>query len=161
VNDEELQMKDFRTTLVSGSKPPYTSWTFLIIPAKLAVQWGVGQIAVRGTISGTTFRGTASRGEGQLRIPISRELRERAGVALGDTVDVAIELDPNPRPLSVPEELRAVFRDRPEVGRLYDQLPPSLRRAWAAYVEEAKRPETRNRRARKAPQGIRAHEFPR
>jgi hypothetical protein len=156
-----MPMKGFRTTLVSGSKPPYTSWTFLIIPAKLAVQWGVGQIAVRGTISGTTFRGTASRGEGQLRIPLSRELRERAGVARGDTVDVAIELDPNPRLLSVPEELHAVFRDRPEVARLYDQLPPSLRRAWAAYVEEAKRPETRDRRAREAPQGIRAREFPR
>jgi bifunctional DNA-binding transcriptional regulator/antitoxin component of YhaV-PrlF toxin-antitoxin module len=154
-------MKRFRTTLVSGSKPPYTSWTFLIIPAGLAAQWGPGQIPVQGSISGTTFRGTASRGEGQLRIPIPRELRERAGVAMGDTVDVAIELDPNPRPLSVPEELRAVFRDHPEVARLYDQLPPSLRRAWAAYVDEAKRPETRNRRARKAPHGIRVREFPR
>ena len=153
-------MKGFKTTLVSGSKPPYTSWTFLIVPAELAVQWGAGQIAVRGTVSGTTFRGTASRGEGQLRIPISRELRERAGVAVGDTVHVAIELDPNPRPLSVPEELRAVLRHHPEVARLFDQLPPSLRRAWTAYVEEAKRPDTRNRRAHKAPQGIRARKFP-
>lgn len=154
-------MKEFTTTLVSGCKPPYASWTFLNIPAELAVQWGAGQIAVRGTISGTTFRGTASRGEGQLRIPIARELRERAGVAIGETVDVTIELDPNPRPLSVPEELRAVFKHHPEVARLYDQLPQSLRRAWAAYVEKAKRPETRNRRAQKAPQGIRAREFPR
>ena len=154
-------MKGFRTTLVPGSKPPYTSWTFLTIPAELAAQWGAGRIAVRGTISGTTFRGTASRGEGQLRIPLPRELRERAGVAIGDTVDVTIELDPNPRPLSVPEELRAVFRDHPGVARLYDRLPPSLRRAWAAYVDEAKRPETRNRRAQKAPHGIRAREFPR
>jgi uncharacterized protein DUF1905/bacteriocin resistance YdeI/OmpD-like protein len=154
-------MKGFRTTLVSGSKPPYTSWTFLIIPTELAAQWGAGQIAVRGSISGTTFRGTASRGEGQLRIPISRQLRDKAGVAIGDTVDVAIELDPNPRPVRVPKELRAVFRDHPEVARLYDQLPPSLRRAWAAYVQEAKRPETRNRRARQSPHGIRAREFPR
>lgn len=154
-------MKNFRTTLVSGSKPPYTSWTFLVIPAELAVQWGAGQKAVRGTISGTTFRGTASRGEGQLRIPIPRELRERVGVAVGDTVDVAIELDPSPRPLSVPEELRAVFRDHPEVARLYEQLPPSIRRAWSAYVGEAKRPETRKRRAQKAPHGILAREFPR
>ena len=154
-------MKGFKTTLVSGGKPPYTSWTFLIIPAELAAEWGAGPIAVRGTISRTTFRGTASRGEGQLRIPIPRELRERAGVAIGDTVDVAIELDPNPRPVTVPEELRAVFRKHPDVAQRFDQLPPSLRRAWAAYVEEAKRPETRNRRAQKAPHGIRAREFPR
>ena len=77
MNHEELPMNGFRTTLVSGSKPPYSSWTFLIVPADLALQWGAGPIAVRGTISGTTFRGTATRGEGQLRIPIPQELRER------------------------------------------------------------------------------------
>jgi hypothetical protein len=154
-------MENFRTTLVSGSKPPDTSWTFLIVPAELAVEWGAGRKAVRGTISGTTFRGTASRGDGKLRIPIPRELRERVELAVGDTIDVAIELDPNPRPLNVPEELRAVFRDNPEVARFYDQLPPSIRRAWSAFVGEAKRPETRNRRAEKAPHGILAREFPR
>jgi len=154
-------MKRFRTTLVPGGKPPYASWTFLVIPAELAVEWGAGQITVRGVIAGTAFRGTASRGEGKLRMPIPRELRERAGVSVGDTVDVAIELDSTPRSLRIPDELRLVFRNQPEVGRLYDALPPSLRRAWAAYVEEAKRPATRIRRARKAPSGIRAREYPR
>lgn len=153
-------MKAFRTTLVSGSKPPYTSWTFLILPAELAAEWGPGRIAVRGTISGTRFRGTASRGEGDFRIPIPRDLREQAGISTGDTIDVVIELDTNPRPLRIPDELRAVFSDHPEIARLYDALPPSLRRAWAAYVEEAKRPETRIRRARRAFDGIRAREFP-
>jgi hypothetical protein len=156
-----MPMKTFRTTLVSGGKAPYTSWTFLIVPAKLALQWGAGQKAVHGTISGAAFRGTASRGEGQLRIPLSRELRDRLGVAVGDTVEVSVEPDPNPRPLRLPEELRAVLRGHPEVAKLYDQLPPSMRRAWAAYVGEAKRPETRRRRAQKAPRGIVAREFPR
>lgn len=153
-------MKSFRTTLVSGTKPPYASWTFLVIPTELAAEWGAGQLSVRGTISGTMFRGTASRGEGALRVPIPRNLRARAGVATGDTVDVAIELDTDPRPLVLPDELRTVFTDQPEIARLFDRLPPSLRRAWAAYVEEAKRPETRIRRARMAPLGIRAREFP-
>jgi hypothetical protein len=154
-------MKRFRTTLVPGGKPPYASWAFLIIPAELAAKWGSGQVAVRGAVAGTAFRGTASRGEGQLRVPIPRELRERAGISVGDTVDVAIELDTKPRPLSIPDELRAVLSDQPEVGRLYEALPPSLRRSWAAYVGEAKRPDTRIRRARKAPGGIRARQFPR
>lgn len=154
-------MKRFRTTLVSGSKPPYALWTFLILPAELAAEWGPGRTAVRGTISGTRFRGTASRGEGAFRIPIPRELRERAGVSTGDTVDVVVGLDTSPRQLSIPNELRVAFADRPGIARLYDALPPSLRRAWAAYVEEAKRPETRIRRARKALDGIRDRAFPR
>jgi len=153
-------MHRFQTILVSGRKRPYTSWTFLIIPPNVAVNWGPGRQAVRGTISGYAFRGTASRGEGALRVPIARDFREEAGVGCGDTVEVALELDVAPRPVHVPDELRAVFKDDPEVAALYDSLPPAHRRAWASYVSEAKRPETRMRRARKAPGGIRARAFP-
>jgi hypothetical protein len=153
-------MYRFQATLVSGRKRPYTSWTFLIIPPDLAMNWGPGQQAVRGTISGYAFRGTASRGEGALRVPIPRDFRAQARLNRGDTVDVALELDATPPPVHVPDELRAVFKDDPEVAALYDRLPPSHRRAWASYVAEAKRPETRARRARRAPDGIRARDYP-
>lgn len=154
-------MKGFKTTLVAGSKPPYDSWTFVVIPAELAAEWGTGRTAVRGTISGIPFRGAASRGQGQLRVPIPKKLRERAGFARGDIVEVMIEPDTDPPPLRIPDELGAIFRDQPDVARLYEELPPSFRRAWATYVGDAKRPETRARRAQKAPDGIRAREFPR
>ena len=153
-------MHRFQTTLVPGRKRPYTSWTFLIIPPDVAIDWGPGQKAVRGTISGYAFRGTASRGEGALRVAIPRGFREMARLSRGDTVEVALELDAAPRPVNVPDELRAVFKADPEVAALYDKLPPSHRRAWASYVAEAKRPETRIRRARRAPDGIRARAFP-
>lgn len=154
-------MKSFRTILAPGTKRPYDSWTFLIIPPELAAEWGAGQKAVRGTLSGKPFRGTVSRGEGVLRMSVPRDLREQAGVRCGDTVEVEIELDTEPRPLKLPDELRAIFDENPEVAGLYDRLPPSHQRAWAAYVDEAKRPETRIRRARRAPDGIRGRGFPR
>ncbi len=153
-------MHRFETTLTPGRKRPYTSWTFLIVPPDVASAWGPGPKAVRGTISGCAFRGTASTGEGALRVPIPRDLREKAGVGPGDSVEVALELDASPRPIRVPDELRAVFETDPEAAALYGGLPPSLRRAWATYVGEARRPETRLRRARRAPAGIRARAFP-
>jgi hypothetical protein len=154
-------MHRFRTKLVAGTKRPYSAWTFLVVPPSLAKEWGPGQKPVRGTISGHPFRGTASRGEGVARVPIPRGVRERAGLHCGDTVEVALELDTAPRPIELPAELAAVFGEQPEVAALYDVLPPSCRRAWATYVAEAKRPETRVDRARRAPQGIRAREYPR
>lgn len=154
-------MNEFRTTLVPGKKPPYASWTFLVIPDELAAEWGAGQKAVRGTISGKPFHGTASRGEGVLRVPLRHDLCDTLGVRCGDTVDVTVGLDTDPRPIEIPDELRAVFDDDPVAAGLYDKLPPSHRRAWASYVADAKRPETRVRRARKAPAGIRARQFPR
>lgn len=154
-------MHRFQTILVSGRKRPYDSWTFLIIPPEVAMKWGPGPKPVRGTVSGYAFRGTASRGEGTLRVPIPRDFRLAAGFGRGDPVEVALELDPDPRPVRVPDELRAVFKEEPEVAALYARLPPAHRRAWATHVAEAKRPETRTRRARRAPDGIRAREFPR
>ena len=154
-------MHRFQTTLVPSKKRPYTTWTFLNIFHALAKEWGAGQKAVRGTISGKAFRGTVSRGEGVLRMPVPRDLRGAAGVCAGDTVAVALELDTDPRPVDLPHELRAVFNDAPDVAALYEALPPSQRRAWAAYVAEAKRPETRLQRARTAQTGIRARAFPR
>lgn len=154
-------MHRFKTTLVSGRRRPYASWTFLVIPPDLATTWGPGQKQVRGTIAGFAFRGTASRGEGALRVPVPRDLREKAGLGRGDTVEVALELDADPRPVHVPDELRALLEDDHELAALYRKLPPSLRRAWATYVGEAKRPETRIRRAGKAPDGIRGGTFPR
>jgi len=154
-------MKTFRTTLVAGNKAPYDSWTFLVIPGDVAAEWDAGPNPVRGTIAGKPFRGTATRGEGVLRVPLPRDLRDSLGVHTGDTVDVAIELDPEPRSVEVPDELRAVLDGDPELSHLYDGLAPSCRRAWASYVGDAKRPETRLSRAQKAPAGIRAREFPR
>lgn len=154
-------MHHFKTTLVSGRKSPYDSWTFLEIPVNLARQWGLGRHNIRGTIAGHRFRGTASRGEGVLRMPIPGPLREKANLRRGMKVDVALTLDTASRPVRVPSELGAVLRKDPRIAVLFAALPPSHRRAWAAYVGEAKQPETRLRRANRASAGIRARAFPR
>ncbi len=132
----------------------------MIIPPELAAEWGAGHKAVRGTIAGKPFRGSVSRGEGVLRMAVPAELRELAGVRRGDTVEVEIERDTDPRPWILPIELREVFAENPGLEERYKQLPPSQRRAWAAYIDAAKQPETRIRRARQAPGGIRARKFP-
>jgi len=150
----------FRTTLVSGRKRPYSTWTFVVVPPRLAAEWGRGHRAVRGTIAGHAFRGAASTGEGVLRVAIRRDFLDATGLGRGDAVTVALELDAAPRTLRVPSELDTVLRDDREAAALFEALPPSHRRAWASYVGEAKLAETRVRRARKAPDGIRARAFP-
>lgn len=151
----------FQAVLVPGRKTPYAAWTFLVIPSDVERALGGGPVPVRGTLAGTPFRGSASRGEGVLRMPVARDLREVAGVQCGDTVTVSLERDPEARRVELPDELRAVFAREKEVARLFTALPPAHQRAWATYVSEAKRPETRARRAAAAPAGIRARAFPR
>jgi hypothetical protein len=154
-------MTRFETTLARGGKPPYDTWTFAVVPPEVCEPWGAGPTPVRGTIAGTPFRGTASRGEGVVRVPLSHAFRQEAGVAVGDRVVIELEPDPEPRPVEIPDELRAVLDADRDLAARFDALPPAHRRAWATHVAEAKRPETRARRAAKAPDGIRAREFPR
>jgi len=155
-------MPTFTSTLAAGGKAPYDRWTFIVLPAGVAQALG-GRfpLPVRGTLAGTPFRGTAARGEGVCRIPLPRELQDAAGVRTGDTVRITVEPDAEPRPVEVPPELQAVLDADPDLFRRFDALPPSMRRAWAGHVAEAKRPETRAKRAAAAPAGIRARAFPR
>jgi len=148
-------MARFDTTLVSGDKSPYTSWVFVVVPPDVvATLGGPRRHPVRGTLAGFAFRGTVARGEGCYRIPVPRQLREEAGVGLGDRVHVAIECDPDPRPIAVPVELEAVLSGDPDLRLRFDGMAPSMRRAWANHVGSAKREDTRLRRARAARKGI-------
>jgi hypothetical protein len=155
-------MPAFRTALVPGRKAPYTTWAFIELPPDVdSALGGRWPRPVRGTLAGTPFRGTAARGEGVVRVPVTRKQMAAAGVARGDSVEVEIELDPEPRPLELPPELSRLFEAEPELGALFARLPPSLRRAWAGYVAEAKRRETRARRVAAVPAGIRSKSWPR
>lgn len=155
-------MHRFRAVLVPGRKAPYTTWTFVELPERVAAALGAGgPHAVRGFLAGSAFRATAHRSDGALRVPVTRDLMAAAGVERGEEVEVRLELDPEPRPIELPEELERVLAADPELRDLFARLPPSMRRAWAAHVGDAKKPETRHRRAAKAPDGIRARGWPR
>jgi hypothetical protein len=153
-------MSSFSTVLVTGSKRPYDSWTFLVVPDRVVATLGSKRPQVRGTISGVPFTGTVSKGEGVYRMPVPRELQARAKVVCGDRVRVFMEIDPETRPVDIPQELQDVLDGNPDLAKRFDALPPSHRRAWSAYVADAKRAETRLRRAGKAHEGIRGKSFP-
>jgi hypothetical protein len=154
-------MTRFPARLVPGRKPPYDTWNFVELPPEAArALGGRWPRPVRGTLAGTPFRGTAARGEGVVRVPFTREWMGRAGVARGEVVEVALELDPEPRPVEVPAELARLLDADADLAARFERLAPSMRRAWADHVAGAKRPETRLRRAKAAPAGIRAREWP-
>jgi uncharacterized protein YdeI (YjbR/CyaY-like superfamily) len=71
-----------------------------------------------------------------------------------------MEVDAEPRPIEIPLELEKVLDGDADLARRFENLPPAHRRAWATHVADAKRAETRIRRAAKAADGIRNKRFP-
>lgn len=156
-----LSMPTFRSELIHGHKRPYSTWTFIRVPESVRAKFeDTGRLPVKCTLGGATFRGTLSRGEGDYRIHVKQTLLGELGLSAGDRVQVTLELDRAPRTFAIPGELQALLDGDAALARDYSDLTPSLKRAWAQYIGEAKRQETRDRRAEKAPAGIRARNYP-
>jgi Bacteriocin-protection, YdeI or OmpD-Associated/Domain of unknown function (DUF1905) len=137
----------FRATIQLAGKTA----TGIEIPDEVVAGLGAGRKPpVRVTIAGHTYRSTvAVRGDRYL-VGVSAENREAAGVAAGDEVDVDIELDTAPREVTVPPDLAAALGNDAEAQRFFESLSYSQKQGYVQPIEQAKKPETRERRVEKA-----------
>jgi Bacteriocin-protection, YdeI or OmpD-Associated/Domain of unknown function (DUF1905) len=133
----------FRTTVELGGKTA----TGLQVPDDIVSALGGGRRpAVRVTIGSYTYRTTVASMGGRYLVPLSAEHRAAAGVAAGDEVDVTIEADTEAREVPVPDDLSAALDHDDAARRFFDGLAYTHRKEWVRWVEDAKRPETRERR---------------
>jgi hypothetical protein len=137
----------FRTVIELGGKTA----TGLRVPPDIVSALGTGKRPpVRVTIAGHTYRSTVAAYGDAFMLPLSAENREAAGVAAGDEVDVEIELDTQPREVSVPADFEQALQADPEARRVFEALSYSNRRQHVLSIEGAKTVETRQRRVLKA-----------
>ena len=142
----------FRTTVELGGKTA----TGLVVPADVVDALGAGKKPpVRVTIGGHTYRSTVAVRGGRYLLPLSAENRAGAGVAAGDEVDVDVELDDQPREVAVPADLAAALEGDDAARKTFEGLPYSHRQRHVLAVEEARTPETRQRRITKALETLR------
>ena len=120
------------------------------VPSEIVAQLGSKRPKVRVTIGDYTYRSSVASMGGRFLLGISAEHRAGVGVAAGDTVDVDIELDAEERQVVVPDDFAAALAREPEARRFFDALPYSQRRWFVLGIEDAKTPETRQRRVDKA-----------
>src|SRR3954470_21915055 len=143
----------FRTTVLLGG----TTATGLPVPPEVVEGLGAGKRPpVRVTIGSHTYRSTVASRGGAYLVPLSAENRQGAGVEAGDEVDVDLELDTEPREVTVPPDLAEALAHDDEARRVFDGLPYSHRLRWVLSVEDAKTEQTRQRRVVKAIEGLRA-----
>jgi hypothetical protein len=102
---------------------------------------------VRGVIGDAPFRSNLVKTGDTLWLGIHRATVEAAGLAIGDEVDVRLEIDDAPLPTdTVPPDLAAALAKDPGAAAAWERLAPSHRRAHVASILDAKRPPTRERR---------------
>ena len=127
------------------------AWTFVRIPFSAADEFGIrGQVPVRGTINGVPFENfLLPQGEGVHILVVKKEIRDQAGVTAGDVAQVTLERDTETRQVEAPEELAEALRARPGAQQAFDKLGYSHRKAYCDHITQARKAETRQRRADK------------
>jgi bifunctional DNA-binding transcriptional regulator/antitoxin component of YhaV-PrlF toxin-antitoxin module len=116
------------------------------LPFDAKERFGKARAPVRGTVNGTAYRTTVAVYGGISLIGFNRELREQAGIAIGDEVEIAVELDEEPRTVELPPALEAALDGDDAARAAFDALSYTHRREYAEWVAEAKREDTRARR---------------
>ncbi|WP_028935145.1 YdeI/OmpD-associated family protein [Pseudonocardia spinosispora] len=123
--------------------------TGITVPEEVVTGLGSGRRpAVRITVGGHTYRTTVAPMGGAFFVPLNAANRAEAGVAAGDEVDVDIELDTEPRTVTVPDDLAEALASE-GAREAFDALSYTKRRERVTSISEAKTEATRSRRIRK------------
>ena len=122
----------------------------VVVPFDVQDAFGSKRPPVRTTVNGYSFRTTIAPMGGRSLLGLNREVREGAGVAVGDIISVELERDDEPRTVEEPEDFAALLAAAPDARAAYDALSYTHRKEYVRWITEAKRDETRQRRLHKA-----------
>ena len=142
----------FSAVLRRPADPKAATWTFLVLPntasAKLPAR---SMTTVEGTFAGQPFQATLEPdGEGSHWLKVEKALREAAGVAAGDKVELVIApVKDEPEP-TVPADIRKALAAAPEANAVWANLTPVARRDWIHWMTSGKKAETRVKRVASA-----------
>ena len=125
--------------------------TGIEVPADAVIALGSSKKpAVKVTLNDYSYRSTVATMDGRYMLPVSAEVRDHAGVAAGDEVEVNLELDTAPREAEVPSDFAAALDQDAAAKQAFDKLSYSKKRQHTLAIEGAKTAETRQRRIDKA-----------
>jgi hypothetical protein len=128
------------------------TWTYLNIPRSISPTFGSkGQVKLKGTIEGCSFRSTAlPKGDGSHYLVVGKNIRDQIKKAVGDLVRVTLELDLEDRQVVIPEDFYQALETQPEAREGFEKLTYSNQKIYVDWILSARREETRTSRIEKA-----------
>ncbi len=142
----------FRTKILAAGKTA----AGIEVPATVVEGLGSTKVPpVRVTIKGYTYRSTVAVMGGKFMVGVSNENRRNAGVAAGDTVDVDLELDTEPRELALPDDFAKALGKDAKAKNVFEGLSYSKKQRLVLPVANGKTAETRQRNIDKAMTALR------
>jgi Bacteriocin-protection, YdeI or OmpD-Associated/Domain of unknown function (DUF1905) len=127
---------------------PTGSGTFVRVPEAVQAKLGLkGRPKINSVIAGSPYRGSLMpMGDGSFCLGVLKSIQQAAGAKRGDSVTVELEIDNAPRVVEMPPDLARAIGRNPRAKAAWEKLSYTNKREMARSLEEAKKPETRERR---------------
>ncbi len=115
-----------------------------------------GQVKIKAVFDDKVeYRGSLAKMKSECHIlGLTQEIRKQLGKSFGDEVSVYLLEDKEERVVEIAEDIALVFNENPEAKVLFDKMSYTHRKEYIRWIEEAKKPETRENRKLKMIQMI-------
>jgi hypothetical protein len=122
--------------------------TLVAVPRDVAAKLGLkGMPRIKAVIAGYPYRGSLMpMGDGTYCLGVLKSIQAAAGVRQGDAITIELELDSAPRVIEPPADLALLLGRDAKAAAAWERLSYTNKKEIARSLEEAKRPETRERR---------------
>ena len=138
----------FKAKLSRPAQPKGAMWTFVVLPEAASKQLPTrSMVTVDGTLQGQSFQATLEPdGEGSHWFKVEKSVREKAGIAVGDSVafEIApVEKEPEPK---MPADLKQALAGNGAAKATWADITVVARRDWIHWITSGKKAETRAKR---------------
>jgi len=139
----------FTARIMNEGSHDAAAW--VVFPFDLKELYGIGNLVpVTATFDGVEYRGSIGKMGPEPRLIVRKEIRRKLGKQPGDEVDITVTVDMAPREVEMPVDLQRALASDPEARSRFDAFSYSHKREYVGWITEAKRDETKLRRAEQA-----------
>ena len=131
---------------------PGSGGAYVLFPYDVQETFGTrGRIKVKVSFDGIPYRGSmVNMGYENHILIVLKAIRAQLGKSPGDHVHVTVELDEEPRSVTVPEDFQTALQENQSAQQAFAGLAYSHQREYVLWIEDARKAETRQRRIQKA-----------
>jgi len=110
-----------------------------------------GQVKIKALFDGKIeYRGSLAKMNSNCHIlGLTQDIRKQLGKTFGDEVSVLLSEDKEERTVEIADDILLTFNENPDAKALFDKMSYTHRKEYIRWIEEAKKPETRENRKTK------------
>lgn len=126
---------------------PGQGGAYITIPFDVEQVYGKKRVKVKAWFDGEFYQGSlVCMGGTEHILGVRKDIREKIGKSIGDTIEIILEEDTEPRKVDIPSDLQGALDQEPVAQAAFAGLAYSHQKEYVQWVEGAKREQTRQKR---------------